>query len=151
MENPQLIRTTPQNPDFRELIALLDAELAINDGDEHPFFAQHNKTDNVKHAVVAYWDGVPAGTGAVKRYSGTQAEIKRMFVHPDFRGRGIASAIVKNLEDWARALGFVECLLETGVKQVEAVRLYPKLGYEITQKYPPYENSESSVCMKKPL
>lgn len=151
MRDLTLLRTTPKNADFQNLIELLDANLAQNDGDEHPFFASHNKSDAIPYAVVAYVNGQAAGTGALKPYSGTTAEIKRMFVHPDFRSRGIASAIVAELEQWAREVGFIECILETGVKQTQAVRLYPKLGYGVTPNYLPYENSESSICMRKAL
>ncbi|RZJ65260.1 MAG: GNAT family N-acetyltransferase [Flavobacterium sp.] len=151
MKNLKLLRTTPSHPDFQKLIALLDAELSINNGDEDAFFSSHNTTDTVKHAIVAYYDDIPAGTGAIKPYSENQIEVKRMYVPLEFRGKGIASAVVTELENWARELGFPEAILETGVKQVEAVSLYPKLGYQITAKYPPYENSEMSVCMKKSL
>jgi putative acetyltransferase len=147
----KLIRTTPENPDFQKLIVLLDANLSVNNGDEDAFFASHNKTDEVKHAIVAYYDGIPAGTGAIKAYAEDKIEIKRMFVLPELRAKGIASEILSELENWARELGFGTAILETGVNQAEAVRLYPKLGYAITEKYAPYQNSEMSVCMRKML
>lgn len=147
----KIVRTTPENPDFQKLISLLNSALAINNGNQNDFFASHNKTDNVRNAIVAYSDGIPVATGAIKPYSEAKIEIKRMFVHPDFRGNGIASCVLDELEDWARELGYHESILETGTKQTEALGLYPKKGYEITPNYPPYENSEMSVCMRKNL
>lgn len=146
-----LVRTTPENPDFQDLIALLDSALAINNGNQNYFFASHNKTDTIRNAIVAYLDEIPAATGAIKPYSETKIEIKRMFVHPDFRRNGIASSVLDELENWARELGFREAILETGTKQTEALGLYPKKGYQITPNYPPYENSGMSVCMRKNL
>ena len=74
-----------------------------------------------------------------------------MFVLPEYRGRGIASAVLSELEAWARELGYTRCILETGKKQPEAIRLYQKSGYTIIPNYGPYEQVENSVCMEKAL
>ncbi len=144
-----LIRTNSDDSDFRELVALLDADLQIRDGAEHSFYAQFNKIDKIRHVVVAYEDEKAVGCGAFKEYSASAAEIKRMFVRPENRGRGIAGQILTELETWAKELNFSECVLETGVKQPEAIRLYRKSGYEIIPSYGQYLNVENSVCMKK--
>jgi GNAT superfamily N-acetyltransferase len=147
MINP--IRTNSDNADFRELVVLLDEELQIRDGDEHSFYAQFNKVDKIRHVVVAYENEKAVGCGALKKYSEGAAEIKRMFVRPKIRGRGIAGKILTELETWAKELNFSECVLETGLKQPEAVRLYKKSGYEITPNYGQHVGVENSVCMKK--
>ena len=121
-----LVRTNSDNADFRELVALLDADLAIRDGDEHSFYAQFNKVDAIRHVVVAYVGETAVGCGAFKEYEKRTAEIKRMFVRENVRGRGIAGKILAELEVWAKEQGFSECILETGVKQPEAIRLYQK-------------------------
>jgi GNAT superfamily N-acetyltransferase len=145
----KLVRTNSDNSDFRELVALLDADLQIRDGAEHSFYAQFNKIDKIREVVVAYENEKAVGCGAFKEYSADAAEIKRMFVRPENRGRGIAGKILTELETWAKELNFSECVLETGLKQPEAIRLYQKSGYETIPSYGQYLNIENSVCMKK--
>ena len=146
-----LIRTDSDNEDFRELVALLDAELAVRDGDEHAFYAQYNKIDKIRNVVVVYENKNAVGCGAFKEYSRRVAEIKRMYVREKMRGRGIAGKILAELETWAKELDFSECILETGLKQPEAVRLYQKSGYDIIPNYGQYEGIANSVCMRKLL
>ena len=144
-----LLRTDSDNSDFRELVALLDADLQIRDGAEHSFYSQFNKIDKIRHVVVAYENKQAIGCGAFKEYELNVAEIKRMFVRPENRGRGIAGEILTELETWAKELNFSKCVLETGVKQPEAIRLYQKSGYQIIPCYGQYLNVENSVCMSK--
>jgi GNAT superfamily N-acetyltransferase len=146
-----LVRADSNNSDFRELVVLLDRDLRIRDGEEHSFYAQFNKIDKICYAVVAYLDGKAVGCGAIKEYEKGVAEIKRMFVKPELRGRGIAKSVLSELEAWACELNFAECILETGWKQPEAVGLYQKCNYEIIPNYGQYEGVENSVCMKKSL
>jgi GNAT superfamily N-acetyltransferase len=146
-----LVRTNSDNSDFRELVVLLDQDLQIRDGDEHSFYAQFNKVDKIRHVVVAYEGGEAVGCGAIKEYVSGVAEIKRMFVRPERRGRGIARSILSELETWAGELGFLECILETGLKQPEAIELYRKSGYETIPNYGQYEGVENSVCMRKSI
>ena len=147
----KLVRTNSDNADFRELVALLDADLAIRDGDEHSFYAQFNKVDAIRHVVVAYENETAVGCGAFKEYESETAEIKRMFVREDVRGRGVAGEILAELEAWAKELNYSQCILETGVKQPEAIRLYQKSGYEIMTSYGQYLNVANSVCMRKTI
>ncbi len=144
-----LVRTDSGNSRFRELVALLDRDLQIRDGEEHSFYAQFNKIDKIREVVVAYENEKAIGCGAFKKYSADVAEIKRMFVRPENRGRGIAGQILNELETWAKELKFSECVLETGVKQPEAIGLYKKSGYKKTPSYGQYLNVKNSVCMKK--
>lgn len=146
-----LVRTNSDNTDFRALVALLDAELQIRDGAEHGFYAQFNKIDAIREVVVAYENEMAVGCGAFKEYLPRVAEIKRMFVLPERRGNGIAGSVLNELETWAGELDFSECVLETGLKQPEAVRLYQKSGYEIIPNYGQYAGVENSVCMRKLL
>lgn len=144
-----LLRTDSDNADFRELVALLDADLAIRDGAEHLFYAQYNKIDKIREVVVVYENETAVGCGAFKKYEQGATEIKRMYVCENMRGRGIAGMILSELEKWAKELDFSECVLETGVKQPEAIALYKKSGYEIIPNYGQYEGIENSVCMRK--
>lgn len=142
-------RTDSENKDFQQLVVMLDADLRIRDGDEHAFYAQFNKINKLRHVIVCYVNGISIGCGAFKEYDQQRAEIKRMFVHPDYRGHGIGLLILNELETWACESGYPQCILETGKKQPEAISLYQKAGYERTENYGQYENVENSVCMKK--
>jgi putative acetyltransferase len=145
----QIIRTSPENLDFVTLIEELDKDIKKRDGAEHSFYAQFNKTDSIKHAIVVYEDQRAIGCGAFKVYKEEVAEIKRMFVSPEDRGKGIASKILKELESWAREENFKSCILETGQKYPEAIALYKKNGFVITSNYGQYEGMEDSVCFQK--
>jgi GNAT superfamily N-acetyltransferase len=148
---PKCIRTNSEDPDFRKLVEELDAELRIRDGDEHSFYAQYNKIDMIRHVILAYEDSTPVGCGAIKEYSNNTMEVKRMYVPPGKRGDGIATLILKELEAWALELNFTKCILETGEKQPEAVRLYEKNDYKRIPNFGQYENIENSICFEKKL
>ena len=142
-------RTNSGNTAFQNLVALLDEDLRVRDGDEHSFYAQFNTIENIHNVIVCYIYGKPIGCGAFKEYDERKVEIKRMFVQPGYRGQGIGLNILKELELWALELNYLECILETGKKQPEAIRLYQKAGYAIIKNYGQYENVENSVCMAK--
>ena len=74
-----------------------------------------------------------------------------MFVHPEYRNKGIGLDILNELELWASELNYSEWILETGKKQPEAIKLYTKAGYQIIENYGQYENIENSVCMEKTI
>jgi GNAT superfamily N-acetyltransferase len=78
-------------------------------------------------------------------------EVKRMYTDPSVRGKGVASAVLRELEKWSRELGYSACVLETGWRQPEAVALYRKSGYEQIPNYGQYAGMENSVCFRKPL
>jgi len=143
------IRTNSENPDFIELVKYLDADLAIKDGNEHSFYAQFNKIDKIKFVVVAYDDDQPVGCGAIKEYASHTMEIKRMFTSPGYRGKGIATKVLTELENWAAEMSFEKCILETGKKQPEAIALYTKKGYHLTPNYGQYAGVENSLCFVK--
>jgi putative acetyltransferase len=147
----KLFRTNSLNIDFQKLVADLDQDLAKKNGDMNDFFAQYNKIDHINHVVVALRDNVPAGCGAMKEYDSSTMELKRMFVPLEMRGKGIAVAVLNDLENWARELGYERCVLETGDKMIEAIGLYKKSGYAIIKRYGQYENVESSICFEKKL
>lgn len=108
--------------------------------------------------LIAYEDGLALATGGwrVKEdvaagYAPGDAEIKRMFVVPQARGRGLARRILKALEADARAAGRSRMVLETGTKQPEALELYASCGYELVTKFGLYRTYEDSRCMAKSL
>lgn len=146
----KLVRTNSTNKDFQNLTKLFDEFLIDIDGDEKDFFAQYNQIylDNV---VVCYEDDVALGCGAFKEYESNTAEIKRMFVLPEARGKGIASKIIVELENWAKELNYTSTQLETSQKLESAIALYRKFGYIDIPNYGQYIGVKSSMCMKKSL
>jgi GNAT superfamily N-acetyltransferase len=146
-----LIRTNSENSDFRVLVKFLDAELAITDGEEHLFYSQFNKIDKIKYVVIAFENDKAMGCGALKEYDKNAMEIKRMYVLTSSRGRGIATCILTELEQWAGELYFGKCILETGKKQSEAIGLYKKNGYTLIPNWGQYEGIENSLCFEKVL
>ena len=146
-----IIRTDSTHSDFQQLVKELDRDLAIRDGDDHAFYAQYNKIDAIKHAVILYEADMAVGCGAIKEYEPAVMEVKRMYVLPEKRGHGIASRVLKELEDWAFELGYQKTILETGIKQPEAIGLYTKSHYTRIPNYGQYAGVDNSVCFEKIL
>lgn len=144
-----IIRTNSDNTDFLHLITHLDQYLRVLDGEDHSFFAQFNKVDHIKHVVVIYLDDIAVACGAIKEYNTETMEIKRMFTTPTARGNGIASKILKELEQWSLELGYTRCVLEMGKLQTQAEILYRKNNYTVIPNYGQYEGVESSLCFEK--
>ncbi|QSW88340.1 GNAT family N-acetyltransferase [Flavobacterium endoglycinae] len=150
-EDLKLIRTTSQNTDFANLIVKLDENLASRNGDMQEYFNQFNKVDAIKHVIIAYINGVAVGCGAIKQFDSESVEVKRMFVSDEYRGRGVAYTILKELETWAKELHYTSAVLETSNVQTEAVALYTKSAYRVTENYGQYAGIETSICFKKEL
>jgi putative acetyltransferase len=147
----QIVHTNSTNPDFKALVQALDAELATRDGSEHSFYNQFNKIDTIKYAVVAYADGIPVACGAIKEQAPGTMEVKRMYTKPEHRGKRIAAYVLSELETWARELACHTCILETGKRQPEAIRLYEKNHYIRIPNYGQYTGVDNSVCFEKKL
>lgn len=145
-------RTHSGNDDFKKLVNALDDYLAVVNGESDEFYAQFNHIELINHAVVAYGDSDSAiGIGAMKPFDKQSMEVKRMFVLEIERGRGVAVAILGELEKWAKELGYSRCVLETGSLMKDAVRLYEKCGFQKIPNYGQYEGVDDSVCFEKQL
>lgn len=147
----RLVRTNSENVDFKNLVKLLDADLAVRDGEDHDFYHQFNKIDALKHVVVLYEDERPCGCGAIKEMTPAVMEVKRMYTLPACRGKGFATKILTELERWAAGMSYGKFVLETGKKQPEAIQLYKRNDYKIIPNYGPYIDIENSVCFEKVL
>lgn len=147
----KILRTSPAHPSYHELVKKLDKELAITDGEDHAFYDQFNKSDNIQHAVLLLDGDQPVGCGALKDNEPGVMEIKRMFILKENRGKGYASMILKELESWAFELGYQRCILETGINQPDAIALYKKSGYAIIPNYGQYAGVDKSFCFEKML
>jgi putative acetyltransferase len=147
------IRREPfDSPDALELRAELQAELiAIYDGEDTESGTKPSAADTPVFVVAREGgdDGPAIGCGALRPYGDGRVEMKRMYVRPDRRGRGYSRAILAALEDEARALGATTVILETGVRQTEAVALYERSGYEPIPLFGPYVDSPISLCYEK--
>ena len=87
-----------------------------------------------------------------KVYSEGVMEVKRMYVKPESRGKGVASDILNALESWAKTLGYHETILETLKIKESVIALYARNGYSVMpNNYGQYAGVDSSVCMNKKL
>ncbi|MFJ9410583.1 GNAT family N-acetyltransferase [Streptomyces sp. NPDC101393] len=147
------------HPDAIKLNELVQQEYVRRYGDpdktvlDPEMFAPPNGT-----YLLAYEDAMPLATGGWRRnenlaegYAVGDAEIKRMFVVTEARGRGLARRILAALEADARAAGRTRMVLETGTQQPEALALYASSGYAPAEKFGFYRAYEDSRCMAKPL
>ena len=145
----KIVKTDNTNLDFKNLVKELDAYLKVTDGDEHDFYNQFNGLEKINNVVVVYLQDQPVGCGAFREFDRISVEIKRMYVKPEQRGRGVAKQILNSLKGWAKENQFQKCILETGDRQVEAVKFYEKSGYKRTPKYGQYKQMENSICFEK--
>ncbi len=100
-----LTRTTSDNPDFKFLTGLFDEYLIDIDGEERDFFSFYNNV-YLEYCSLVYENEEIVGCGGFKKFDDKTVEIKRMFVHPNHRNKGIASLIINELEIWAKELHY---------------------------------------------
>ena len=113
-------------------------------------FAEENKQMLVFYA--AYDEaGNAVGCGALKHFNETTAEIKRMYVKPNYRGRGLSKIVLAQLEEYAKELNYQRLILETGLKQPEAMSLYHKSGYTPLKCYGRHADEPDSRCFEKTI
>lgn len=144
-------RTDSNDIDFPGLIRELDKDLRSRYGAEQEEFDKFNKIENLETVIIAYSNYDPIGCGCFKKFDTDSVEVKRMFVEKIHQGKGIGKAILNELEKWAAEIGYGSMVLETGTRQLEAIHLYKKLGYQIIPNFSPYIGNELSICMKKDL
>jgi ribosomal protein S18 acetylase RimI-like enzyme len=150
--NLVLNREPADSADAQALIRQLDSDLRTR----YPTASIHGMkpsevADGKGVFIVARLDGAPVGCGALRALSPGIGEIKRMYVAPSARRRGVARRVLAELEQAAEEFGFTTLRLETGHAQPEAIRLYESAGYGRIAKYGEYENDPHSVCMEKRL
>lgn len=147
------IRTDGKNKDFIENCRLLDLDLDRRVGKKikRDKYKQYNQLDEIQEAIVVYDNHQAVGGGAIRRYDDENIELKRVFVHPEYQGKGIGSKLVSLLIEWAVELGYQKMILETGELLAESCAVYKKLGFEVIPNYGPYVNMPESLCMAKDL
>ena len=146
-------RTSGQDKDFTENCRLLDQDLDRRVGKviKRDQYKQYNQLDKVREAIVVYQGGQAIGGGAIRRYDDKTAELKRVFVRPEFQGQGIGSKLVSLLMEWAAELGYRRMILETGALLAESCAVYKKLGFQVIPNYGPYVDMPESLCMGRDL
>jgi putative acetyltransferase len=145
----RIIRTDNNNLDFQALITELDAYLKITDGEDHEFYNQFNSLKKINNVVVAFQNEQAIGCGAFRKFDTNTVEIKRMYVKVTYRGSGVANTVLSSLEQWASEEGFTKCVLETGNRQIDAIKFYKKSGYRSIPNYGQYAQMEDSNCFEK--
>ena len=146
-----IIRTGAENKDLASLIAELNEYLRGKDGEFHEFYPQHNTLKDILEIFIVYNGDIAIGCGAFKAFDQQTAEIKRMFVSEEYRGKGVSKLILNTLEKSAFKRGYVACVLETGRNMFSAINFYKKNGYSQIPNYGPYINAPHSICFKKEL
>lgn len=158
---PVEIRTTRYDaPDAVKLNDLVQLEYVrrYGDGDLTHMDPAHFDPPRGLYLLVYDGEGAPVASGGWRAwdaspegYADGDAEIKRMFVVPEARGRGLARTVLAELEASAAAAGRTRMVAETGLKQPEAIALYTSCGYRPVPKFGYYRHDELSVCLGKPL
>lgn len=156
----EIRKTRYDAPDAMKLNDLVQLEYVqrYGDGDLTHMDAAHFEPPQGQYLLVYDADGVPLASGGWRAQDASpegfedgDAEIKRMFVVPEARGRGLARKLLAELEASAAAAGRIRMVLETGLKQPEAIALYESCGYRPVPKFGFYRDHELSVCLGKPL
>jgi GNAT superfamily N-acetyltransferase len=120
------------DPVVRQLVTAQRAELVARYGGDQEPGIKPSAADVAVVLVATDDEGTPLGCGALRALTPDSAEVKRMYVVPAARGRGVATAVLAGLEDLARAHGWTTLRLELGPAQPEAVALYTRAGYRRT-------------------
>lgn len=139
------------HPDLVTLVVRLDQYFTAQFGDMAEQYRGHNDLSGMTGAVVAYTGDRAIGCGCWKPYDAVTAELKHMFVLPDYRREGVALQIVHALEEHAVASGCHKAVLETGTEMTDAIRFYQRAGYRLTANYGAFVDDILCVCMAKEI
>ena len=140
-----------ENRDFHDLTAKLDEYYFMLVGEVEKRYAKYNLPHLFNCRIVAYEDGKPAGCGAWKKIDEGTFEVKRIYIAPEFRRKGVASAVIAALEQDAAKHGFTKAILETARTTEDSAALYTKLGYRVIPYYGSPAGAENCLCFEKNL
>jgi GNAT superfamily N-acetyltransferase len=147
----KIVYTNGKNSDFIELCKMLDDNLneIVGGEKQREQYVQYNTLEDINDVILIYDDKGPVACASFKFYDEHTAEVKRVFVCKAHRGKGIAKQLMGVLEKRAKDKGYSRLILETGSPLVEAMALYKKTGYQITENYGQYKDMKDSICMQK--
>jgi putative acetyltransferase len=148
----QIAQERPDHPEAAALVEELEEHLAAFYPAEsrHGLSVERLIAEQVAFFVVRV-DGAPAACGGVKLVGREYGELKRMYVRPAFRGRGLARLLIDRLAEHARAAGSGLLRLETGVHQRAAIALYEGVGFRRIPPFGPYREDPLSMCFEMPI
>lgn len=138
-------------------LACLVSELDAFQSELYPSESNHcldlsAVSDEQLRCVIVRDEGnAPAGCGALLFHEDGSAEIKRVYIRPEYRGQKLGERIVSSIEGMASEKNSRLLKLETGIHQQPAIALYRRCGYEICDAFPPYKADPLSVFMRKEL
>ena len=140
----------PDSPAAIELITELEEHLATRYATEHRhgYSAARLAEENIPFFIIR--DGAePAGCSGLLLVGNEYAEVKRMYIRPAFRRRGLARRLLDHLADFARQHGITRMRLETGIHQREAIALYEQYGFGRIPAFGHYPDNDISLCYEK--
>ncbi|HKR13570.1 MAG TPA: GNAT family N-acetyltransferase [Pyrinomonadaceae bacterium] len=146
-----IVEVPPDSEDAVKLTGELDAHLWT-----HPYPPQSRHAFSVEKMLregviffVTHYEERLAGCGGIKIFDGDYGEVKRMFVRPEFRGKGLGKAMLAHLADYAHSKDLDLLRLETGIYEVEAIGLYQGFGFERRAPFGEYVEDPLSVYLEK--
>ena len=153
---PTVLRVSADHPDVERFVTALLQEMAERYDDDPDTI---ERTDpGAAFVLLLDDDGTPLGSGAVQRLSKSKpdaapdhGEIKRVYLVPSARGRGLSRLLMSTLVDLARELGYTWLQLETGDVQPEAIGLYESSGWTRVPNYGQYEDDPRSLCFGRSI
>lgn len=141
----------PQSPDYAMLAKKLDEYYYTLVGDVHLRYADVNRPENMACRIVVYHEEQPVACGCWKPIDEQAGEVKRIYVLPQYRRRGLASRIIARLEEEIAASGRSTAILETARTTEDSRQLYLSLGYELIDYYGSPAGAENCLCFRKCL
>lgn len=147
------INTDGNNPDFVLLCRMLDNYLneVIGSEKQQEQYNQFNTLEDIHDVMLIYEDDQPVACVGFKYFDTGIAEVKRVFVRKEYRGKGLSKQLMAALENRAKKSGYKSLLLETGLPLTAAAGLYQKIGFRKISNYGQYKNREESICMQKDI
>lgn len=148
-----LKQAASNHADFIHLCEELDVFLnhAIGGEDKREKYKKYNHLDTMDEVLLAYDHETAVGCAALRRYSDEEAEVKRVFVREEYRGRNIGGLLLEELIQRAKKSGYQRMILETGEFLASSVRLYARYGFEKIENYGAYRDMPESLCMGRGL
>jgi len=145
--------TDGNDADFVSLCHELDVYLdELAGGEENRSqYLIYNLINDIHDVIIAYDNDIPAGCVSFKKYDNEQAEVKRVFVRKEYRGKGISIKMMELLEKSAKEKGYLYFILESGEPLAEAMGLYYNIGFRVIPNYGQYKDMPESICMEKKL
>jgi GNAT superfamily N-acetyltransferase len=148
-----IIKERPDSDDAVQLISELDAQLTAHNYPQesrHAFSIDKLIREEVAFFVMRF-EGQPAACGGVKLFGTEYGEVKRMYVRPEYRRRGLGRQILNHLADYAREQGVSVLRLETGIHQTEAMALYERYGFQRRSPFGAYKEDPMSIYFEKAI